>query len=556
MAQTKTLNKAGGADYDNLADAIDAWEASADQPWTIEVVDGTYDAASDKGITLAPSNANSSLTIKASSADSTSVFFDGSSSGGWITTTSNNFDALTLIDLNISNYHRTTHGGAIYIRRADDGAFDLELDACVFESNSCTNASQNGGAIYLATSGGSFIDVGSTYDANTATGSGGAAIVSSLTGSMTFDVSGSTYWSNTAQSNGGAVYVAGSGGATFLFDSCDFGHVTNAWGNSQTADVATFGGAICMSGNDVNTLTVTDSNFYDNGSSTNTLYGGAIGVLKAYEVNTSGCYFKSNQAKTYGGAVFGSTGTFRFDGNKYESNTNATSIGGACYMGLNVAAANGTLALDFEEANSAYITNVCSTNASYGGGLCFQTQSGDGYNANVINCTFSGNEVQGANSYGGGVALVRYATNPVLNIYNCILWDNVCDNYEDIYSNDTNNVVAVNNTTYQAGEIAEGGGGSISESNNSNADPLFVGGGDYSLQVGSPALDAGNNSYVSGYSYDILGNARISNATVDMGAYELQVAIGGRNGVLFSNIASINGVDVDTIASISGVDIA
>ncbi|CAM3910984.1 MULTISPECIES: T9SS type A sorting domain-containing protein [Flavobacterium] len=55
----------------------------------------------------------------------------------------------------------------------------------------------------------------------------------------------------------------------------------------------------------------------------------------------------------------------------------------------------------------------------------------------------------------------------------------------------------------------------------SNADPLFVSlvNGDYSLMSGSPAIDSGNNTYVLGTS-DLLGNQRVFNTTVDMGAYE------------------------------------
>ena len=44
---------------------------------------------------------------------------------------------------------------------------------------------------------------------------------------------------------------------------------------------------------------------------------------------------------------------------------------------------------------------------------------------------------------------------------------------------------------------------------------------DFELQAGSPAIDSGDNSKIpSGITTDLLGNQRIFNTTVDMGAYE------------------------------------
>ncbi len=58
---------------------------------------------------------------------------------------------------------------------------------------------------------------------------------------------------------------------------------------------------------------------------------------------------------------------------------------------------------------------------------------------------------------------------------------------------------------------------------NINADPLFVDPAavDLHLELGSPAIDVGNNSLVpAGVSTDLGGNPRIVGGTVDMGAYE------------------------------------
>lgn len=55
------------------------------------------------------------------------------------------------------------------------------------------------------------------------------------------------------------------------------------------------------------------------------------------------------------------------------------------------------------------------------------------------------------------------------------------------------------------------------------ADPLFVGPGHphaYSLQDGSPAIDAGDDAYVAHVKLDLAGRPRIQGASVDLGAYE------------------------------------
>ena len=56
---------------------------------------------------------------------------------------------------------------------------------------------------------------------------------------------------------------------------------------------------------------------------------------------------------------------------------------------------------------------------------------------------------------------------------------------------------------------------------NGNVNPLFVGGGDFSLQPCSPAIDAGDNS-ANSETKDIDGNNRFFNTTIDIGAYEFQ----------------------------------
>jgi PKD repeat protein len=53
-----------------------------------------------------------------------------------------------------------------------------------------------------------------------------------------------------------------------------------------------------------------------------------------------------------------------------------------------------------------------------------------------------------------------------------------------------------------------------------SADPLFVGGGDWSLQPASPLINAGSNEAWMASATDLAGQPRIQNLVVDLGAYE------------------------------------
>ena len=106
-----------------------------------------------------------------------------------------------------------------------------------------------------------------------------------------------------------------------------------------------------------------------------------------------------------------------------------------------------------------------------------------------INCTIVGNHARS-----GGI----FAGNSMLQ--NCIVYDNVLDSGELIYTDSDQ---------------------STSMSSCYTSDPNFVdaANGDFRLAAGSPCIDAGDNSYVTGDT-DLAGNARIANGTVDIGCYE------------------------------------
>ena len=52
---------------------------------------------------------------------------------------------------------------------------------------------------------------------------------------------------------------------------------------------------------------------------------------------------------------------------------------------------------------------------------------------------------------------------------------------------------------------------------------------DFTLSATSSAINAGDNSLISGYTTDLLGNPRIVGGTVDMGAYEFELCAAGQH---------------------------
>ena len=112
-------------------------------------------------------------------------------------------------------------------------------------------------------------------------------------------------------------------------------------------------------------------------------------------------------------------------------------------------------------------------------------------------------------------------------VSNCIFWDNtttggvttkaISDQYEIPVTS-----VTVSNSL----DFLNFNDTSISSLNNNiSTNPLFTSATNFSLQASSPAVDSGDNTYVTG-GQDLAGNTRIFNTTVDMGVYEYNSTLG------------------------------
>ncbi|MBN2002894.1 MAG: hypothetical protein JXA21_06025 [Anaerolineae bacterium] len=153
---------------------------------------------------------------------------------------------------------------------------------------------------------------------------------------------------------------------------------------------------------------------------------------------------------------------------------------------------------------------------SDGGGI-YNTQS----SPTLINVTLSGNQA----NFGGGVRN-NNSSNPALT--NCILWNNGASNTGAQLHNS-----ADSNPTITYSDV-QWNGGAYTGTGNLNANPRFATAiaataapttlGDYRTLPGSPVMNAGDNSVVT-TTADLSGNPRIVGVAVDMGAYEIQLAV-------------------------------
>jgi len=207
----------------------------------------------------------------------------------------------------------------------------------------------------------------------------------------------------------------------------------------------------------------------------------------------SHCIFSGNTAAYWGGGIYNQGSRFALLSiiNSVFSGNEAKEGGGWC---------NSTLA-PVDVVNTVFYGNTATEN---GGGV-----HNSGSSIKMTNVTISGNTApEGAEWYN---SITGY---PVIR--NSVIWGN------GIGKNPGNPGIATVFGNRQH-SLIQGLDGSGTGNIDGAVNPLFINpdAGDYRLQPCSPAINAGDNSAIpSEITTDILGNPRIAESTVDIGAYE------------------------------------
>ena len=249
--------------------------------------------------------------------------------------------------------------------------------------------------------------------------------------------------------------------------------------------------------------------------------GGAIAMFENSNPIIKNNTFFNNIASGEGGAIYCEKSNPNIISNIFRNNiagNSTTGAGGA----INLSYCDDIYTYD--TIVSVIANNLIYNNSAFEGGAIFCYYSSANYTNNTICNNFS--------EYGG--ALYSKKSHP-MNI-NSIFYNNSATEGSEIYINHDASVCTPGNDpnfincNLQGGVVAikiendEYYGGTYE--NNSDIEPLFIdeANNDYKLQNLSPMINKGKSDSL-GFDipqYDLAGNTRIFNDTIDLGAYENQ----------------------------------
>ena len=282
---------------------------------------------------------------------------------------------------------------------------------------------------------------------------------------------------------------ARSGGGIYVSNS--FNQFINVNINENTAD--NDGGGIHLYDSiSIFEDTVFNNNVARRGS------GGAVYILSTSSKDSNlivdGGLFTGNTAEDNGGAIAIPTSSANNDFNLNNAvfRDNTANNGGAIYNYYTDSSST--------ISNSIFDGNIADTD----GGAIFNHSS----SASGTNLTFYNNEAI------NGAAV--YTRNNAPIYHNSIFWGN--ENTSDSSSNPIFNDESKEANTIVSQSIVESGYNGLG---NISANPLFNNPeqGDFRLKGNSPAINAGLNDFII-EDTDLIGNSRIVNNRVDLGAYE------------------------------------
>ncbi|HTR82123.1 MAG TPA: T9SS type A sorting domain-containing protein [Bacteroidota bacterium] len=306
-------------------------------------------------------------------------------------------------------------------------------------------------------------------------------------------VSGTAVLDGFVITGGGGATDIGGGGIELLFASPMLSNLIITGNNSGT-NSTDFGGGLYTDGG---TPVLTNVTFSGNQTAGN---GG--GMYNSGAASLSNCTFTGNTAVN-GGGLYNDASSVPSMTNIIFRNDTASSLGGGFY----------------DNGNALLLQDILfdGNYATLGGGGMCNVQSG---NSTFVNVTLYGN----SSKYGGGMFFTNSSSARILNT---IFWDDAATTSGSEVYNTSSGTVEVSHSILLGGLTGAGvGPNTLTDGgHNIDSDPLFTSPGshDFTLMGSSLAIDSGYDTLVTATT-DLAGNSRISNGTIDIGAYEFQGA--------------------------------
>lgn len=274
----------------------------------------------------------------------------------------------------------------------------------------------------------------------------------------------------------------------------------------------------------VENITNTETAVWDGFTIQNGHSGAGGGVYLGGNSRLTNCKILNNSANGFGGGVYVisayyNNSTVRFTNCVFEGNSG--SLGGAlcdmigatiqnCRFTNNTAITKGGAYYIYANRNSKIVNSIFDNNNAKLGGAIYNKG-----NITIINCDMVNNNVT---ENGGAI----YNETKTGNIYNTILWGNNRNGTPNQISGTT----PCHNCAVEGGYEGDNNINLSSHNDGSETDnyPRFTNpdAGDYSINRYSACVDAGDKTVTGIVNPDFLGNPRIVNDRIDIGAIENQ----------------------------------
>ncbi|MBC8485452.1 MAG: right-handed parallel beta-helix repeat-containing protein [Bacteroidetes bacterium] len=310
--------------------------------------------------------------------------------------------------------------------------------------------------------------------------------------------------------------------------------------NNAYNDLYFVGGGIVL----VNSSAIIKNNTIQNNEGA--YRGGGIYMFNSTNVTIENNFIKSNSINSgfgvsHGGGIYiDSSQNIMIQNNIISNNFNDFGYGGGIYIydsenitilknrvSNNIVRGPGGGGIYFEFSSGIHIINnlLYNNRAGNSGGGIYSQNSG----AFLVNNTFYNNKADTVSVYGKGGGLYCDESSPAL--YNCIFFNNwASSSGHQVFLNSDSSDPDFYFCDVEGGAEAFGLGSGVVYNgiyeNNIDAYPQFTGSGahPFSLDNSSPCINAGKSDTAGLHipEYDLAGNLRIVNDTIDIGAYEYQ----------------------------------